>query len=41
MTIGENVLSLFLGWLLGLFSPIIVDLIKNSREKKEIKKGWG
>lgn len=35
---AEKILFLFLGWLLGLLSPIIVDTIKRRRELKEFKK---
>lgn len=34
----EKVLFLFLGWLLGLLSPIVVDAIRRKREVKEVKK---
>lgn len=33
----ENFLFLFLGWLLGLLSPIVVDAIRRRREIKEVK----
>jgi hypothetical protein len=33
----EKVLFLFLGWLVGLLSPIIVDAIRRRREIKEVK----
>lgn len=33
----EKILFLFLGWLLGLLSPIIVDAIRRRREIKEVK----
>lgn len=34
----EKVLFLFLGWLLGMLSPIVVDAIRRRREVKEVKK---
>src|SRR3990170_5337161 len=33
----EKILFLFLGWLLGLLSPIVVDAIRRRREIKEVK----
>ncbi|WP_116811182.1 hypothetical protein [Steroidobacter cummioxidans] len=33
----SKTLFLFLGWLLGLFSPVIVDAIKRRRENREIR----
>ncbi len=33
----EKVLFLFLGWLLGMLSPIVVDAIRRRREVKEVK----
>lgn len=37
MSIGASILFLFLGWLLGLFSPVIVDLIKKRLSRKALR----
>lgn len=37
MSIQENILSLLLGWFLGLFSPAIVDLIRRLLNRKALK----
>lgn len=39
MTTSENILFLLLGWMLGLFSPLIYDEIKKRQHKKEIRLG--
>ncbi|MBM4137109.1 MAG: hypothetical protein FJ241_09820 [Nitrospira sp.] len=39
MTTSENILFLVLGWLLGLFSPIIYDEVKKRQHRKEIRVG--
>jgi hypothetical protein len=36
---GVNILYLMLGWLLGIFSPLIADEVKRHCQKKEFKKG--
>jgi len=38
MNIWEQILFLFLGWLLGMLSPVVVDAIRRQREVKEIRK---
>lgn len=39
MELAERILFLFMGWLLGLLSPVIVDSIKRKREIKEVRLG--
>lgn len=39
MTSIENILFLLLGWVLGLFSPVIYDEVKKRQHRKEIKLG--
>ncbi len=39
MELAERILFLFMGWLLGLLSPVIVDSIKRKREIREVRLG--
>ena len=37
---GVNILYLMLGWVLGIFSPFIVDEVKRHCQKRSLKKAY-